>query len=124
MIYKMNRFISCHEPDCHRYFTYFLEDGRIIPTHALNVVEKDRAQYTIDLLRLNSPYLLAERKRWFEELDDLWLEHYQKNWSVEDLVMVCLVPCNNKLNQFFSLTRQFFGPIAEQTLQQHAPHLL
>ena len=26
-----------------------------------------------------------------------------------------------RLSHFFSLTRQFFGPLAEQTLQQHAP---
>lgn len=120
----MNRFISCHQPDCHRYFTYLLEDGRIAPSHALNAIEKDRAQYTIDLLHLNSPYLVAERKRWFEELDDLWFEHHEKSWSVEFLAQVYLVPCKNKLNPFFSLTRQFFEPIAEQTLRQHAPHLL
>ncbi len=119
----MNRFISCHTPDCSRYFSYVLEDGRIIPSHTLNAIEKDRAQYTIDTLNLNSHYLVAERKKWFEELDDCYQEHIENGWNIEYLARVYFMPCNNKINRFFSITRQFFGKLAEQTLQDHYPAL-
>lgn len=54
----MGRFVSCHQPDCARYFAY-LSDGRVIPRLKLSSTERDRAQYTIELLNLNSPYLLT-----------------------------------------------------------------
>ncbi len=119
----MNRFISCHHPDCSRYFAY-LSDGRIVPNLALTPHERECAQYTIDLLNLNSPFLIVRRRNWWNELDDLYQEHAAKGWSLPDLVAVDLVPTGNALSRFFSLTRQFFGQIAVQTLQQHAPELV
>jgi uncharacterized protein (TIGR02646 family) len=119
----MLRFISCHRPDCSRFFA-FLSDGRVVPVAGLNPGEQDQAQYTIDILNLNSPFLLTRRRQWWDELDVLYEEHLQKNWSLADLAAVDLVPANSKLNRFFSLTRQFFGPVAEATLQQHAPALV
>lgn len=119
----MTRFISCHQTDGSRFFAY-LSDGRVEPALKLNEQEKDRAQYTIDLLNLNSNYLIMLRKRWWDELDSTYQEHEQKNWSLPDLACIDLTPCNQKLSRFFSLTRQFFGPVAEQVLQQHAPTLV
>lgn len=118
-----NRFVSCHQPDCQRFFAY-LSDGRVVPAQALNAEEQDRAQYTIDTLNLNSPYLITRRRQWWDELDALFQEHTAKGWSLADLAAIDLIPINNRLSRFFSLTRQFFGQIAEQTLQQHAPGLV
>lgn len=119
---NLTRFVSCHQSDCRRFFAY-LSDGRVVPTSTLSNQDRDRAQYTIDLLNLNSPYLITRRKKWWDELDQLFQEHQAKGWSLADLASIDLVPVNHKLSRFFSLTRQFFGQIAEQALQQHAPNL-
>ncbi len=119
----MDRFISPHQPDCRRFFAY-LSDGRVTPAGDLDAPARDRAQYTIDTLNLNSPFLVTRRRQWWDELDELFLEHIEKGWSLPDLVAVDLVPSSGRLSRFFSLTRQFFGPVAEQTLQQQAPALL
>jgi uncharacterized protein (TIGR02646 family) len=113
--YDKSLFISCHNPDCSRYFAY-LSDGRIVPSSNLNDFEKQQANYTINLLNLNCPYLVNRRKRWHEELDKLFEEHLDKNWSLEHLAAINLLPTNQKLSQFFSITRQFFGSIAERIL--------
>jgi uncharacterized protein (TIGR02646 family) len=117
------KFISCHDADCARYFAY-LSDGRIIPRSGLNQTDTERAEYTINVLNLDCPYLRNRRRRWFDELDQLFAEHQTKNWNLPDLACINLTPTNHKLSAFFSLTRQFFGPIAESVLQQHAPQLI
>lgn len=119
----LTRLVTCHQADCRRHFAY-LSDGRVVPTQSLNVQEQDRAQYTIDTLNLNSPYLITRRQQWWNELDTLFQQHTTKNWSLSDLASIDLVPGNQQLSRFFSLTRQFFGQVAEQVLQQHAPQLL
>lgn len=119
----MLRFISCHRADCHRFFAY-LSDGRVVPPSSLSAQERDQAQYTIDLLNLNSPFLVTRRRQWWDELDGLYEEHVQKTWSLLELAAVDLVPANGQVSRFFSLTRQFFGPLAETVLQQRAPALL
>jgi uncharacterized protein (TIGR02646 family) len=112
------RFISCHQPNCGCYFAY-LSDGRVVPQQGLNALEQDQAQYTIDTLNLNSPYLITRRRQWWDELDRLFQEHTGKKWSLSDLAAVNLLPTNGALSRFFSLTRQFFGQVAEQILRQH-----
>ncbi len=119
----MQRFVSCHQADCRRYFAY-LSDGRVVPASTLNALDQDRARYTLDLLNLNSPYLMTRRRQWWDELDQLFQEHQTKGWNLPDLASIDLLPSNQGLSRFFSLTRQFFGPIAERTLQQHAPGLV
>ncbi len=116
-------FISPHRPDCRRFFAY-LSDGRIVPSAGLNAQERHQAQYTIDNLNLNSPFLVTRRQQWWAELERLYDEHTIKHWNVADLAAVDLIPTNGKLSRFFSMTRQFFGAIAEQTLLQQAPALL
>lgn len=120
---NMTRFVSCHQPDCPRFFAY-LSDGRVVPALNLTAFDQDRAQYTIDTLNLNSPYLMTLRRRWWDELDELFQDHVAKGWSLNDLASIDLVPTGNKLSRFFSLTRQFFGHVAEQTLRHHAPELV
>lgn len=113
-------FVSCHDSACDRYFAY-LSDGRIVAANNLSLSEKDGANYTINLLNLNSLYLINRRRRWHDELDELFEEHLSKGWSIENLLTIDLIPSNKRLSQFFSMTRQFFGDIAEQVIQQHLP---
>lgn len=119
----MQRFVSPHQADCARFFAY-LSDGRIVPADGLDNTDADRAQYTVDLLNLNSPYLLIQRRRWWDELDKLFDEHVAEEMDLYCLACVDLLPRNQLLSPFFSLTRQFFGPIAENVLHQEAPELL
>jgi uncharacterized protein (TIGR02646 family) len=119
----MQRFVSPHQVDCSRFFAY-LSDGRIIPANGLDHIDTDRAQYTVDLLNLNSPYLLIQRRRWWDELDKIFNEHITEKMDLRCLASVDLLPLNLALKPFFSLTRQFYGSIAEEILHQQAPKLL
>ena len=117
-------FVSCHQPDCHRYFAYLPTDGRVVPREDLTEQDKAKADYTIRLLNLNSPFLLTRRRQWAQELQRLFDEHADHGWSLLHLAQIDLLPTNGKLNRFFSLTRHFYGAMAEQTLAQHAPALV
>jgi uncharacterized protein (TIGR02646 family) len=117
------RFVSCHGADCARFFAY-LSDGRVVPSVSLNAVQEDQARYTIDILNLNSPFLITRRRQWWDELDAFYQEHEDRNWDLAALASVDLVPANGRLSRFFSLTRQFFGRYAEEALQLNAPALL
>ncbi len=120
----MAKFIHCHLPDCSRYFAY-LSDGRIVPADELNAQEMERAEYTIDLLNLNSGFLQTERRNHWEELEQLFDEHIEKGWDLQQLLQLELVPSpDHKLHEFFSITRQFFQQEAEQVLHIHAPALI
>jgi uncharacterized protein (TIGR02646 family) len=118
------QFVSCHQLDCARFFAYLPTDGRVVPRDGLQASDNARAQYTIQLLNLNSPFLLTRRRQWGQELQSLLDEHLQKGWSLPHLAQIDLLPANGKLNRFFSLTRQFYGPLAEQALNQLAPELV
>lgn len=118
-----HRFVSPHQADCARYFSY-LSDGRVVPSQALSAEDEDRARYTIDLLNLNSPYLVNRRQQWWDELDKLFEEHQAKDWSLSDLIAVDLVPTAGALSQFFSVTRLFFGGAGEMVLRESAPELI
>lgn len=65
-------FISPTEADCQRYFVYIEHSGEIKPANGLEDDEVKRAEYTINLLNLNHPYLKNQRyKRMREVLDDI-----------------------------------------------------
>lgn len=121
--YDLNRFVSCYQKDCRRFFVY-LSDGRVVPSQKLREKNRDRAKYTIDTLNLNSGYLVTRRRQWWDELDELHQTHIAQGWSLYDLAAIDLVPTNNRLSRFFTLTRQFFGHDAEDALEQYAPELL
>ncbi len=119
----MSRFVSPLVPGCERFFSY-LSDGRVVPSNQLQTQDSDKAQYTIDLLNLNSPFLIVKRRKWREELDELFVEHQATEKDLHSLASIDLVPTNQGLSSFFSLTRQFFGSIAEAVLQSDAPELV
>ena len=116
-------FIACLHADCPRFFAY-LSDGRIVPAIHLDARQTQQAQYTLDLLNLNAPYLVNQRKNWLDELDSFIDQHLTEDQSLADLAAIDLLPTSGKLSRFFSATRQRFGRIAEQLLQEHAPELL
>ncbi len=127
---NMAQFISIRDPDCASYFSY-RSDGEIRPNLRKSTEDQAKADYTITLLNLNSPFLVVLRRKLWDELDALINEHQQQGWSLQHLCMGELLPYGgrsephyaNALNSFFSLTRQMFGQIAESTLQTHAPQL-
>lgn len=122
-VYDATLFISCLQPDCSKYFVY-LSNGAVEPSKKLEQIDRVRAQYTIDLLNLNSPYLVNLRLNWLDELDKLIDQHIQDDWSLEHLAAIDIVPWAGKLSRFFTATRQRFGIIAEQILADQAPELL
>ena len=117
-------FVSCQQPDSARFFAYLPSNGEVVPRENLNAADTAKAEYTIQLLNLNSPFLLTRRRQWGQELQSLVDKHIQTGWSLPHLAQADLLPANGKLNRFFSLTRQFYGPLAEQVLAQYAPALL
>lgn len=112
-------FISCLQPDCAQYFAY-LSNGKVEPSYQLLPFQKFQAQYTIDLLHLNSPYLVNLRKQWLEELDQLIEQHIADQWSLEHLAALDLLPAGGQLSPFCTATCQRFGPIAQRLLAEQA----
>lgn len=119
----MTLLVSPLLPDCARFFAY-LSNGTVEPQLNLSTQDSARARYTIDILNLNSPFLVSLRQEWWEELDALYQEHLPRDWSIDHLASVDLLPRNQRLSPFFTLTRQFFGPVAERLLMQQAPQLV
>lgn len=116
----MTQFIHPHLAGCPAHFEY-LSDGRVIPNPVSNASAQQKADYTIKLLNLNSPYLIQQRRHWWQELLEVWDEK-PENYS--EKAQCDLIPVDGKLSRFFSVTRQFWGPIAESTLAEHAPQLV
>lgn len=103
----ITRFVHCHLPDCCKFFAY-LSTGDVVPALGLSDHEKDHAQYTIEHLNLNSPLLQLLRKKWHEELEDVHHASLIDKESLQKLIRFYIEPVNNKLQRFFSMSRQFF----------------
>lgn len=116
-VYDSSLFVSCLNPICSQHFVYLL-DGRVEPSNKLDQNTQKNAQYTIDLLNLNSPYLVNLRQNWLDEIDTLIDEHIINEGSLECLAGVDLLPHGEKLSEFFTATRQRFGSIAEIILRE------
>lgn len=120
---NMSQFISCFDPSVSCFFAYG-SDGLVSAKLNLSPADQAKASYTIDLLNLNSGYLITLRKNYWKGLDDLYGEHQLKGWCLDSLIELDITDCNQKLRQFFSLSRQFYGKRAEAVLNQKAPYLL
>lgn len=120
----MTLFIHPHQANSSALFRY-LSDGRIIPNPDLgqSTLAHRQADYTITQLNLNSPHLKTLRRSWWKELNGKEESRSDQPEALSKLALVDLLPVNGKLNRFFSLTRQFYGPRAEQALAQNAPEL-
>lgn len=115
-------FISCADRKCQQLFAY-LSNGRIVPREGLSQTNHNKADYTINLLNLNSTYLLVERKNRWDELDYELGIYIEKNIHIDELARIELVPTDGKAKAFFSLTRQFLGSAGEKALKNHAPQM-
>lgn len=120
--YDETLFVSCLTGNSSDYFIY-LSNGEVEPKRSLLGHDKIRAKYTIDLLNLNSPYLVAERRRWLDELDTLIDEHINQGLPVEHLAAIYLLPRNQRLDSFFTANRQRFMKTGDKLIAQEAPEL-
>lgn len=132
LIYDETRFISPQSPNCRAYFSYLSHDGSIVPNYALTSDDQDKAQYTIDLLNLNAPFLKAERVRYLDEIngelnrliDENALEAIEAFAQCELTLTERLYPGINKgplpqLRPFHSATLALFGHIGRKVIHQH-----
>jgi uncharacterized protein (TIGR02646 family) len=120
---NMALFVSPLQRDCARFFAY-LSSGEVEPHVDLDPADKARARYTIDLLNLNSPYLIGLRQQWWDELDAAYQDNLSRQWDLDHLAAVDLTPRGDRLSPFFSLTRQFYGGLAERVIRTRAPQLI
>ncbi|MGF1767249.1 TIGR02646 family protein [Enterovibrio makurazakiensis] len=134
--YNPNMFISPQMINCLSYFSYLTIDGTILPNANLTQLEAQKAQFTIDILNLNAPFLKAERERWLKEIDEIIddLINRQDVHALENLAECELTlttrshPDLNKapfpqLQSFHSATRALFGALGERVIQQHCPQI-
>lgn len=113
---NMNQFISPLQANCADYFVY-LSDGSIKPNARLSQIEQDKAQYTIDILNLDCPFLRTKREEIYKELESLLDKHTDDEmvyWAEIELF-----PIKHRLSSFFTLKRRFFGNLAEQILANY-----
>ena len=120
--YDQALFISPLQNDCSQYFVY-LSDGRVEPSNKLNSEFFLKAEYTINLLNLNSPFLVIRRKKWLDELGQLIDQHLTHHESLYHLARIDLIPHQQKLSPFFTATRQIFSNLSNTVLNDYAPEL-
>ena len=120
--YDEGLFVSPLQTDCAAHFIY-LSDGRVVPNRLHHHGAQNRANYTIDLLNLNSPYLVNLRKRWMDELDAEIQRLLVDSEALKQLADCELEPTNRKLRSFHTASRQRLGSVAENIIQAHYPEL-
>ncbi len=78
---------------------------------------------TTELLNLNSPYLVNKRRDWLDELNRCIADPENE---LGYLACVYLIPYGEeeKLDPFFSASRQHFEAFADHLLKNKAPQLL
>ena len=128
-------FVSPHQANCRDYFIYSSGSGEISPNLALPEDEQQKAQYTIDLLNLNAPFLRAERQQWLEEIEEC-LEPLIDSGDLQSIELLAdteLTPAQrhdaklgytcDQLRKFHSAVRAVFGQLGEQVIQKHCPKM-
>ena len=134
--YDETRFISPQSPDCRRYFVYLPHDGSVVARVDLDISEQNKAQYMIDLLNLNAPFLKAERARSFKEIiaeidkliDDGALDA-MANLAECELTLTerqypeIEKPAFPQLRAFHSATLILFGTLGLNVIQQHCKEI-
>jgi uncharacterized protein (TIGR02646 family) len=114
--YDPNLFICPLEADCSRFFSYE-PNGDVKPHPSLNQSETERAQYTIDALNLNAPYLVEERRRIIEEMLPIIDELLDDEEALRHFAEIDLCVTNGKLQPFHSTRLQQFGTLGLQVMQ-------
>ena len=133
--YDAQLFISPHQYNCREFFVYSSSTGEITPNLSRSTAEQQKAQYTIDLLNLNAPFLKAERLQWLQEIEDC-LEPFIDSGdkaSIELIAETELLPYErehpqlmhscSQLRKFHSAVRSIFGAVGEMVIRTHCPTL-
>ncbi|RLV57732.1 TIGR02646 family protein [Parashewanella curva] len=137
LAYDPALFISPQSKNCRDFFVYLASDGSIHPKASLPQADNRKAQYTIDILNLNAPFLKAERKRWLEEITDELNKLMDKSAAIADLenLAECELALTNiphpelnaapfpQLRSFHSATRAIFGGLGEKVIRQKCPQI-
>jgi len=121
--YRGNRyssvgFISPLRVDCRTYFHY-ASNGEIQPALELTQAGARKARYSIAILNLNAPLLVARRRRWLEELEqaiDLLLAAPQ---ALDFFAEAELCDTQGILRPFHSAVRQRFGVRGESIIRNN-----
>lgn len=116
--YDPNLFISPLEVSSWRFFSYE-PNGSVKPHPLLEKLEKERAQYTIDALNLNAPYLVEERRRIIEEMLPIIDDLLDNEEALRNFAEIELCVTNGKLQPFHSTRLQQFGTLGLQVMQDN-----
>lgn len=114
-------FINPLWPDCRRFFHY-ASTGEVEPANRLSADDARKARYTIDVLNLNAPILIARRRVWLTELEqeiDKLLEFPQ---ALACFAEAELCDTARGLRPFHSAVRERFGGLAQETITQKCAH--
>lgn len=135
--YDADLFISPLDPTCRDHFSYSTENGEIFPNLLLDNLALKKAQYTINLLNLNTSYLKNSRKLLLQELEQ---EIHKLLDSGSQQGLEKLADCElcttarehpllnshkiDQLRAFHSASRQLFGPLADKVINSNCPACL
>jgi uncharacterized protein (TIGR02646 family) len=115
--YDPDLFISPLQAECEHYFSYEV-NGRVEPNPKLSTEENKRAIYTRDVLNLNAPYLVRERRKVIEEMLPIIDELLEDSEALRHFAEADLCVTNGKLNPFYSARLQQFGELGQEILKE------
>jgi uncharacterized protein (TIGR02646 family) len=134
--YEPQKFVSPHQKNCRDFFIYSSDTGEISPNLAKSNSDQQKAQYSIDLLNLNAPFLKAERKQWLEEIESC-LQPFIEDRDIDSIWRIAetellpykreFSPLNNRFNQlrkFHSAVRNVFGALGDRVIIESMPSLI
>ena len=82
-------------------------------------IDVSRVEKTIQILGLNVPYLRIARKRQWGDLHTTWQDDCNDRQVMEEAARMELLPGEDGcLPPFFSTSRSYFGPVAEEVLAE------
>ena len=73
---------------------------------------------TIEVLNLNARRLCVAREKRWRALNDAWEQEFGDPDRMTEAARDELLPANGRLRKFFTTSRSYFGPIAEQVLDE------
>lgn len=115
--YDIKQFMSPLSAKNKKSYFLYQSNGKVVPSPKKSKRYQKKAQHTINILKLNASYLVSQRRRWIEELDDLIDSYIDDGVPISDLAITYLIPRDQLLERFFSATRQRFGRVAETLLK-------
>lgn len=118
--YDPERFVSPLQSDCKRYFDY-LSSGKVEPAHELNEKDQEKAQYTINQLNLNAPYLVNSRRHWLIEIEDVIDQLLDDISALKRLAECELCDTGGTLRQFHTAAKKRFGRLGDQVMDESCP---